>query len=319
MLENRTPLPEENLILFDWLTFVIKTDDVQAAMDLLGMLGCPWEDCERGLNGYPNRKFFGGVSILSGASEEMGVCVNMSGQGCRTYESYGMNDWLYLIRTITGNGDAFNITRLDMAYDDHTGILNLDQLRADTDDQLYVSKSRKWKIEYGSDGTTIYHGSMKSNIMIRIYDKAAERGYGPEVHWVRCELQMRDQIANGFCEGLIDRDVGTQFRGVLHNYLRYVVPSDDSNKSRWELTDYWAELLDNVDRITCWSAPGVDYNMSHLENFVVRQAGNAIDVYLKIWGYPRLLDQLRKRDVNLPPKYKQLLQQYENGGRQHEN
>ena len=309
-LENHGSLPEENLILFDWLTFTISTDEFQFAIELLGMADCPWEQMERGLNGYPNRKYFGGISILYGASEEMGVCVNMSGQGCRSYESYGMNDWPYLIRTITGNGESFNITRLDMAFDDHTGLLDLNRLRDDTEDQNYVSRSRKWKIEYGSDGTTIYHGSMKSNIMIRIYDKAAERGYDADTHWIRCEIQMRDDIATGFCHGLLGQSVGTQFRGVLHNYLRYVEPLNDGNRSRWPMTDYWEELLDGVGRIQCWTAPGVDYNMSHLENFVIRQAGNAIDVYLQINGWARLFDQLHNRDVELSPKYKHILQQY---------
>ncbi|MBQ1233185.1 MAG: replication initiation factor domain-containing protein, partial [Clostridia bacterium] len=40
----------------------------------------------------------------------------------------------------------------------------------------------------------IYHGSPKSNMYIRIYDKAAERDL-EGIHWIRVEMQMRDEIA----------------------------------------------------------------------------------------------------------------------------
>ena len=76
------------------------------------------------------------------------------------------------------------------------------------------------------------------------------------------------------------------------------------------MTGYWSELLEGVGRIQCWTAPGVDYNMTHLENFVIRQAGNAIDCYLQICGWSRLYDQLKKRDVQFSPKYKHILQEF---------
>lgn len=309
MLEKLPNLPDYNLILFDWLTFTIKTTDLEFAKGILGMQTVPWEQVDKYMNGYPHRLFFGGISICYGASEEMGVCVNMSGQGCRSFESYGHGEWLQLLNAITGCDDI-NITRLDVAYDDHIGLLDIDRLRVDTDQGLFISKSRKWKIEYGSDGTTLYFGSNQSNMVIRIYDKAAERGYPEDVHWIRCELQMRDKIAQGYCYGLLTNDPGTQYRGVLANYLRFVDPSDDSNKSRWSTVDYWAAVLDGVSAIRVWSAPGVDYNMEHLENYVVRQAGSAIDVYLKVWGVQRLIDHIRRRNVPLAPKYKQILTDY---------
>ena len=50
----------------------------------------------------------------------MGVCVEMSGKGCRTFEEFGNGDyeWIFtLVRQQQPDGEM-KITRLDVAYDD---------------------------------------------------------------------------------------------------------------------------------------------------------------------------------------------------------
>lgn len=309
---------DQNLILFDWLTFTSHCDSPESIMELLGLTGVSWQLMEKGRNGYRQRYFFENISILFDGQESMGVCVDMSGTGCRAFESYTSSGWLVLLRHLHESPGDYNITRLDMAFDDHTGLLDIDVLRDDTDDHHYVSRSRAWKVEYGSAGTTIYHGSPKSNMYIRIYDKAAEQAAKAgdptafeDVHWIRVELQMRDEIALGFVSGLMTTPVGDQFRGVLHNYLRYVVPTKDTNMSRWDLAPYWAELLEGVGKIRCWTAPGVEYTVWNLSNYVINQAGNALDCYLRIFNYDDLIRELGKRSIKMSPKYQRLLDQYE--------
>lgn len=306
---------QNDVILIDYLTCTFHGFEVPVLIEILGMVDCSWEELEYGHWGYPNQKYCGGVSILYGASERMGVCVSLSGSGCRYYETYGANDWSGLLNLCVNSPDC-NITRLDVALDDHSGLLDMDTLRVYTDLQHYVSKSRKWIIEYGSDGSTIYFGSKKSDMLIRIYDKAAERGYDPsEVHWIRVELQMRGNIAQGFSSGILHHDIVVQYLGVLRNYLRFVEPvEDDSNKSRWPTAVFWENLLQAVASIRVWSSPGVDYNMANLENFVVNQAGSAIDTYIRTLGVQRLIEMIRKRDVKIAPKYKRLLSEWECGG-----
>ena len=148
-------------------------------------------------------------------------------------------------------------------------------------------------------------------MLIRIYDKAAER-LMPDVHWIRVEMQMRDEIAQGFIGGLMRNPVGVQFRGVLHNYLRFVVPTSDSNKRRWPTTSYWNDLLDGVQQIRCWSDPGTEYNEFNLSNFVINQAGNAIDAYLHVFSLDDLLRELKNRSVKMSPKYQRLIDKVEN-------
>lgn len=301
---------QENLILFDWLTFTSHCDSPESIMLLLGLKDVPWQKMDKGRNGYRQRYFFENISILYDGAENMGVCVDMSGTGCRAFESFSTINWTELMQILYFNSDDYNVTRLDMAFDDHTGILDIDELRDDTDDHMYVSRSRTWKVEYGSSGTTIYHGSPKSDMYIRIYDKAAERDL-ENVHWIRVEMQMRDEIAAGFIDGLMIHPVGDQFRGVLHNYLRYVQdPGVDTNMSRWPMTKYWSDLIQGIAQIRCWSAPGVEYNEFHLSNYVINQAGNALDCYLKIFGMDDLIRELGNRSIKPSPKYQRLLAKY---------
>lgn len=317
-LEKNLPsLPQENLILIDWLTFTVKTDDPASVKEMIGLRSVGWEKCETGMNGYPEREFFGNINICYGAAPEMGVCCTMSGQGCRTFETYSNMSWIQLIDLIS-HSDHIKVTRIDAAFDDHTDLLNIQRIRQDVEDRLYLSRSRKSSITISDNqntdikGISIEIGARSSDMLIRIYDKAAERGYKDDTHWIRIEMQMRSKIAIGFVDGMIDSqfDFGIYFRGVLHNYLRFVTEKEDTNKSRWPTADYWAELLDGVGKIRCWSAPGIDYNMSRLENFVLRQAGNAIETYVKVFGWMKLDIRLRERNTELPTKYKKLLQEY---------
>lgn len=311
MAKTDKPIPTENLILFDWLTFTSHCDSPETIMQLLGLKEVSWQKMDKGRNGYRQRYFFENISILYDGADNMGVCVDMSGQGCRAFETYSAISWQELMEILYYSSGDYNVTRLDMAFDDHTGILDIDELQDDTDSHMYVSRSRQWKVEYGSQGTTIYHGSPRSNMYIRIYDKAAERSL-EDVHWIRVEMQMRDEIAFGFISGLIKNPVGDQFRGVLHNYLRYVVdPGTDENMSRWPMADYWAVLLDGVQRISCWSSPGVEYNECHLSNFVINQAGNAFRCYLYIFGYDDLIRELGNNAVKMSPKYVRLMEKYD--------
>lgn len=299
---------QQNLILIDWFTGTSSFDSVNDFIELLGMDDptIAWEYKVAYMNGYPFRQSFGGIHILYGGREDMGVCLTMSGQGCRSFESYGHGDWFGLLAHFLESG--CNITRFDLAYDDHSGALPLDQMLDDTIDHCYVSKSRFWQVVQGSTGTTIYHGSPQSKIRFRIYDKALERGLLDGTHWVRLEMQLRDKNAAAIVtEILTDLNVGRCFLGVLRNYLTYRVPSEDSNRSRWPIADYWQQLLDGVSIVRLWTAPGVDYNIFRLQRFLVDQCGAAILTWHDLYGLDDLLSQIKFKAPKIAPKYQKLL------------
>jgi len=307
----------ENVILFDWLTVSCKEEDPWYWVTLLHMEDAAWSAMEKGRNGYRNGLYFGSISILYDGNPGMGICLDMSGQGCRTFEEYGSGDFIALFRLFSQD-ERFHITRLDVAFDDHSGILDIRQLFYDTDDQgggqQFVSKFRKSKIEKsfkdGRPGISIYHGSEQSDIMIRIYDKAAERGFTDGRHWVRVELQLRDKRAEEFLK--IPMRIGEAFAGVLLNYLRFVEPdTSDSNKSRWKMTDYWAALVGDIGRIKIFTVPGGAYNAEKCRHYVFDMAGNAIDAMLQMCdSVDDFLVRLYTRRCRPNPKYEMVVKEY---------
>lgn len=317
----------ENLILLDWLSATRPRtpydeenpfyNEVDALISDLGLTDYSFTVSD-GVKGFGSRYWFDGINIHSPSSKLPYLWLEMSGSGCRAFETYGHGDWLLLLRYLIHNG--WSIKRLDIAHDDHSGILDMPTLINDTLNELYVSKSNKHEVIIGMDDTTherdcsIYHGSKNSNTLIRIYDKAKQLELSKE-HWIRTEIQLRDDNAQGAALALVEGgSIGDLFTGVLVRYLRYIDNCDnDSNKWRWPIKDYWANLVDNAVPICVAQTPGVEYNFSNLENYVFHQAGNAIKTYIDAFGVDKFLDKVREfKPYITNPKYRHLLEEIQN-------
>ena len=294
----------ENIVLYDWLSFTSKTHSPDQLISALGLSHVPWVET-KGARGYKDRKYFSCISIHYNGRADMGVWVEMSGQGCRTFESLSKVGWDNLFKFIRNN--QLKITRLDVAYDDHTGLLNIRQIVEDTQSGMYISKSDYWETVLSSKGSTVQIGSPQSKVLIRIYDKAAERGKLDE-HWIRVEIQLRDDRAVQFTK--IPLSIGQAFAGVLLNYLRYIEPGEDSNKWRWPMTAYWSALVEDAERISIYQTPGMEYNEERCKNYVINQAGNAIDACIQMYGIDNFVSMIENRETMKNPKYDLLIQQH---------
>lgn len=296
----------ENIVLYDWLSFTSKIHTPDELIAALGLSHVPWTET-KGARGYRDRKYFSCISIHYNGRDDMGVWVEMSGQGCRTFESLSKVGWNGLFQFIQRND--LHMTRLDVAFDDHTGILPLDKIVEDTQAGNYVSRMNYWETVQSSKGVTVQIGSPQSKVLVRIYDKAAERGHESSVHWVRCEMQLRDSRAAEFIR--IDMPIGEAFAGVLLNYLRFVEPDEmDSNKSRWLMREYWAALVGGAQRISIFTAPGMEYNEERCRNYVVNQAGNAIDACIRMYGIDEFESMIENRKIMKNPKYDLVVQRH---------
>ena len=173
----------ENVILFDWLSFTSKKHTPEQLIEALGLSHCPFALLDKGLNGYKSRLYYDHISICYDGNDDMGVNVTMSGQGCRVFEEHSTlkNPWFDIFHFIFKNN--LNIARLDVAYDDHTGVLDIKRVCSDVYNHLYISPFRTHQVtssfSHDIEGLSAVIGSMKSMLLVRIYDKAAERGiYG---------------------------------------------------------------------------------------------------------------------------------------------
>lgn len=296
-----------NRIIYDYLTFTSQVHSVDDLIDLLGMQGVSFT-LQNGFYGYRERLFFGGVSIHYSGRSGMGVCVEMSGKGCRTFEEFGNGDYDAIFELIRFHlpTKEMNITRLDVAYDDFIGKLDLDVLSRDTVENHFVSRFRDWQVIQGNKGGSVNHGSKSSNVYIRIYDKALEQQVDIP-HWVRLEIQMRKECACGFIQ--LDDMIDKKFFAVLNEYLRYIVPDiNDSNRWRIPMADYWSDFVAYDDKVSIFDKPASDFHVGKLYEYITTQTSGACQTYIDIFGAENFLDTIAnsRKGKKLNPKYSQL-------------
>ena len=342
---------DQPVFLIDWLTFTdFLHSTPQEVMSFLGLPEdkIPWVYDQRFRNGYPEHYFWNNITISFGADDErwyddpnkvrhdMGICVNLSGQGCRAFETEG-GDWMHLFKRFQGDipwsavkenavdfcrvfkkDRRFNVTRLDLAFDDHNDLIDIRRVELDVRERNYVSKSTKTEILWSDDqdndiqGLSVGIGSKKSLVYVRIYDKAAERGY-KDRHWVRVELQLRDDRALVAMASILHyRHVGRTVSGILANYVTFRTPTADTNKSRWPVAYYWQRVIGTMEKISLWISPGEPYNIHKSEHWLKKQYGQLIVTLSEIQDPGQLIEDCRKiyPPRELSKKYRQIVDDY---------
>lgn len=294
----------ENRFIIDWLSFTTKTDSLDSIITSLGLNKIQFETIN-GFYGYSERFYFDGISIHFNGRDDMGILVEMSGRGCRVFESVSTISLDYLFSLIIEN--EYNCTRLDVAFDDFSGIIPLKVMADDTRNQRYISRFSSWEVIESNNGLNINIGSKSSDIMFRFYDKFAEQSSkGIEVeasHWVRAEMQCRKSRAMAFIKLYNGENLGDIFCGVLLNYIRFIVPCTNAVSTRCDVCEYWKNLINNAVKLKLFTRVDKEYNIHHLENYIINQAGGAIKTFLQVYNSDTLLDRLEQKKHCPNPKY----------------
>lgn len=314
----------DNYIIYDYVTFTSKIHSQLSIVEFLGLQNLIFENL-KGFYGYRDRLYYEGISIHYNGRDDMGVCVEMSGKGCRNFEKYGNADYDGLFSEILANYSdeaekrQMNITRLDVAYDDFNGVIDLPLLCRETQLKNFVSRFKDWQVIFGNKGISVNHGSNKSNIYIRIYDKRLEQNVEKIIpHWVRCELQIRKECALGFIK--LKEAVEKKYFMVLNNYLRYIVPTDnDTNSSMLDTAPYWLKFIESAESRSIFHKPADNYSFDKLYSYVNNQLPGAISTYIDVVGVDQFLVDIHNslKGKKLNPKYNDILKNndlYEQNG-----
>lgn len=258
----------------DWVQVTFKNfNSTKKVFEILGLNPDMFSELPKGGLGYKKCTAFSNIRIFYDGREDMGVHLQISGTGCREYEHFGAYNWITLFQTIIGAGGQF--TRVDLALDDVSKgnrklFFTVESIARRVSQALLISKFKesderlKRDIATGkSKGMSIYFGSEKSAIRVRMYDKKQEQGdKTPEdvEQWVRTEIQTRDERAQMVAELIAfseEETFGTVCKGILKHYLRFVVKGKDKNKSRWETAPFWDKFLGEVQATKLTVAPKV--------------------------------------------------------------
>lgn len=295
-----------------------KSDSVDSIIKMLDFKNpdsVKWRE-DYGFYGYRNRIHFDGMNIHFNhcKPDQDYPMIEFSGQGCRDFETYTTGNWENLFSCALDT-ENYNVTRLDIAYDDHSGLLDIKKILGLTYKRNYVSRSQKFEIIFSGtadqNAFSCMYGVRSSEFYIRIYDKADERG-GLDQHWIRCESVLKHDRAYNFIKYIMSGEpVGKTYCSVLNNYLRFVVPmSTDSNKNRWKTQKFWTDFLGDVSKISIATKKDVEYNLHKIARYVFEQSGNSIDTIINCIGVDEFMNNLKHRRSELNIHQQRLIDEY---------
>lgn len=329
----------------DWLQVTFKNEIlISKVLDLLDMKKKDFFE-SNGKYGYSKGLYSEGITILYRPHNiEMGVHLQISGTGCRILETREGFSWINFLKRIYEYGDQegieINISRLDIALDDHQGIFSIKEVIKKVKRGELTSKFKKAirietiDIETGkSEGNTVYFGRASSNIRIRMYEKNHEIKYkykdielDEKEIWNRIEIQLRNERAFRMFEILIekdDADFANEVKGVLSTYLQFRNRTTDKNKSRWPIWRKWEKFIGEVEKIKLtvsereknliesylhvekqYSALLASFERAGLSVEMLLKAGEeklTEKHIMKIESYKRMLEQIRNKKTLKAP------------------
>ena len=266
--------------LIDWVSFTVNIP-LESIYSLLKLPVDDFVEMKRGLNGYLGHLKRGSISVLfNGQVEGMGVHVFMTGEGCREYETQHGNRWKELFTEVFSLGGHF--TRMDSALDDFKGYFKIEDISEKVKKREVKSLFKKAdvRVSYGlseldgNNGMTVYFGSNSSMIKCRMYEKSKQMGV--DYFWNRVEVETRDERANLFAQEVIKSDnLGCLVAGVLKRYLNFIEPSNDSNKSRWDVSGWWENFLGDVEKVKL-TVKNAQRTLSEITMWVERQVSPSL-------------------------------------------
>lgn len=319
-------------VLVDWLTFSVKEQNPNTVIQsYLGMDPDLFQDAGYGLLGYNKVLRFSDICVCYEPREndyfkDMGICVSMSGNGCRTFETMsrlkfeGARDkqglesiaFPVLFQLLTADETA-NISRIDIACDEQDGILDMDEIIKKvqsnevnsrmTTRSVVVSYNGNWR-----DGSTVYIGAPSSDFRVRIYDKALEEGV--DSHWIRVELVMRGKNANAFVSQVVNtQTVGKLAAQVINDKFSFI-DRDDSNITRCSVCPWWLSFVDELEAVRLVAREVIQHSVEQIDNWVINQVGPSLAILYRTLGWPHLFELARDAGRRLSDKQQSLVSDY---------
>lgn len=250
-------------VLVDYLTFTDKRHSKDYWVEKLGLTEVRLTVAKPRYM-WTEHLYYNGAHIYTSDLGETGI--ELSGTGCRLIETLNEGfDWFGLVSDLTES--KAHISRLDIACDDQDGILDFRKMYKHVKNHKYISRARR-VIWTDGDEQQIVFGSPQSDTRLRIYNKAMERGFDDDTHWIRAEFQLRNEQAQSFVNNWRnERSLSRAFAGVLLYYLRFTVkaPDKNHNNGRIETVSWWDAFLGECEQLPGIFLGGLEYNQERLD------------------------------------------------------
>ena len=308
--KERQETTEEVLGFVDWITcsFPIQTN----IKELEGFLGGVWGKANGGLNGYAQGRCCEGMSIWYAGGSGRGVGLQVTGKGCRELEVATIqNGWRSFLGELLIR--KANFSRLDVAIDDHVGILDFNELNKCRRAGLFTSRFKDHNyFEAGKTGSTeitgsgIVFGARESRSFLRIYNKALQQGN--DEHHVRVELEAKRENAHKLVQKIV-QDGEEVIAGVIAGIIDFKVAGSASRKERLKTLPAWKRFTDNSAKLhfsTAPSEPSLEKSIKTLE----KQYGPTMAMIERVYGPDRLLQIAKDGEDRLTAKHFSIIARY---------
>lgn len=217
----------EVLFTMDWLTYRAFFNPHYSYKDAAaGDWQNDWEPTHPS-NGYAVAwKHISGATVQWNAKrEDMGVLVTYSGSALRWYAEQSLA-WPQIMMHHAAKNDV--AVRVDAAIDVHNSGIKIFDLysKAMAGKVTHLGVKKLSIVLSGEDGATFYVGSRQSELMARLYNKAAERGILGD--WLRFELEIKHGKAVEFARRIALLDpyhAGEWTKRVLRDLIDYDIPA----------------------------------------------------------------------------------------------
>ena len=308
-LEGQTPLREgepqspEILAFVDYISCTFASCTVN---DLTEFLGGEWYRREWMRNGYHRAACSGGLEIWYQGHSGMGINLTVKGAGCRELEIKTITKgWRVFLGDLLAMGAEFS--RLDIALDDHAGILSMAEIVRCRSEGLVSSRFKdnlpnnqgRSALERSSASCQFF-GSRESGTMVRIYDKALQQG--TEQHHVRVELETKGKKAKQLAMKL-SAEGENVIPGVIRATLDFKVKGKGSitHRDRWKTQPWWNQFLGEAEKIRLSVAPG-KRTLEKSMKALAHQYGMTMAKIEDEYGAGRLLEIAAEGRVRLEQK-----------------
>jgi phage replication initiation protein len=265
----------ENGYKLDWFAFTVNSDDYDFE-SVLNTLNYNLVDFES----IPGRYFYNSgltlgnyvnvyyndfeKAIHKGTSSTFNIV--FTGQGCTNLYNKNDRDIISIFNKLYSF--KIKVTRIDIAFDDFTGLLDFKLIEDKLKASDYRSSKKSYNIVRTSNsnqenlGNTIYIGSARSSgskgiFYARLYDKLAQyiqkNQQLPEIAqktgiWQRYEISYTKKKADAVYHSLLSdinykNNIDKLYKDTFRNIVEFLERSNDTNKSRWKVCDWWEAFL----------------------------------------------------------------------------
>lgn len=329
-LEQLNPNKELELI-FDYVRLRFDTHDVKHVIEdilKIKMKYMVYEDYA--FYGYIAKYEFSHIQVMISPEEDKkGTLIELKGQGCREFESLLLaqgRSWFDFFMQCEKEKVFYK--RIDLAINDKAEILSIPYLAEKCKRKELKSKFRSFQAlgsgkltsedEEQFVGTTLYIGSLKSDIYFCFYEKNIEqmikKGIPLEEAEVKNRYEIRlknDRAYFAIQDLLIYRNSEKTVFNIISSYITFLEVEKAKKKSKWKMDAMWAQFIGENRELLKLTTDPKPVELNQTFAWLRRQIAPTLKVLLLIdrENNTNKVNEMLN-DTSLSKKHEKLLEQH---------